>query len=69
MATKAWVKKDTCIACGVCPSLAPQIFGFGDDGLAENIIDPENKEAIPEDLTELAEEAMRSCPVDAIVVE
>jgi ferredoxin len=69
MATKAWVKKDTCIACGVCPSLAPQIFGFGDDGLAENILDAEAKEAIPEDLTDLAEEAKTSCPVEAIVVE
>ena len=35
MAKKVTVKKDVCIGCGLCTSTAPEVFAFGDDGLAE----------------------------------
>ena len=44
---KANVDKDTCIGCGACPSICPEVFSMDDDGLAK-AIDSE----IPEDVQE-----------------
>ncbi len=62
---KATVKKDVCIGCGLCTSMASEVFGFGDDGLAENILNAE----IPADLEDVVKEAAESCPVSAIETE
>lgn len=61
---RANVDKDTCIGCGLCPEICPEIFEMEDDGLAvaQDI-------EIPDDLLETAQEAEESCPVSAITVE
>lgn len=61
---KGYVDKDTCIGCGLCPEICPEIFEMEDDGLAvaKDI-------EIPDDILESAQEAEDSCPVDAITVE
>lgn len=62
---KAYVDKDTCIGCGLCPSICPDVFSMNDDdGKAEAITDE-----IPSELNDDAEEAAASCPVEAITVE
>ena len=33
------VSKDECIACGACGAVAPDIFGYDDEGYAENIFE------------------------------
>lgn len=62
---KATVKKDVCIGCGLCTSMVSEVFGFGDDGLAENILGQE----VPTELEESVQEAADSCPVAAIETE
>lgn len=62
---KAIVKKDVCIGCGLCTSLASEVFGFGDDGLAENI----HGEEVPAGLEDSVKEAAEGCPVSAIETE
>ena len=32
MAKKVVVNKDVCISCGLCTTIAAEVFGFGDDG-------------------------------------
>lgn len=64
---KAQVKKDACIGCGLCTSIASEVFAFGDDGLAENILG--NDTELPEEVCESVQEAADSCPVSAIVTE
>ncbi len=61
---KAFVNKEDCIGCGLCPSICPDIFKMDDDGLAiaEDI-------EIPEDILDEAKEAAESCPTDAITVD
>lgn len=61
---RGYVDKDTCIGCGLCPEICPEIFEMDDDGLAiaKDI-------EIPEDVEDSAKEAEESCPVDAITVE
>ncbi len=71
MAKFTIVDKDTCIACGVCVAVAPEIFGEDEDGIAENIYEDDNNEGvvdIPEDLHDALEEAEESCPSESIKV-
>lgn len=60
---KARVDKEKCIACGLCPSICPDVFEIEDDGKAGAIVD-----SVPEDLADDAKEAEESCPVSAIKV-
>lgn len=62
---KARVKKDVCIGCGLCTSVASEVFGFADDGLAENV----HGEEVPAGLEDSVQEAADSCPVAAIETE
>ena len=61
---KANVDKDTCIGCGACPSICPEVFSMDD----ESISVPMEGE-IAGDILESAKEAMDSCPVAAITIE
>jgi ferredoxin len=61
---KPKVDKDTCIACGLCPSICPECFDMQDDGKAGAIVDE-----VPDDAIDSAREAEESCPVNAIEVE
>ncbi|WP_125154585.1 ferredoxin [Clostridium rectalis] len=60
---KAYVDKDTCIGCGLCPGIAPEVFEMDDDGKAKTIVDQ-----VPEKSQDSSKEAEESCPVNAIEV-
>jgi ferredoxin len=59
----ASVDKDTCIGCGACPSICPEVFKMEDDGLATAYVNP-----VPSEVEDTAQEASDGCPVDAIHV-
>lgn len=61
---KPIVNLDTCIGCGLCPSIAPNVFEMQDDGKAHPIVD-----SVPEDSEDDAKESEESCPVNAIEVK
>lgn len=61
---KPSVDKETCIGCGLCPSICPSVFEMKDDGKAEAIVD----DVSGSDLDD-AKQAEASCPVNAITVE
>ena len=61
---KAHVDHDTCIGCGVCPSVCPEVFEMRDDGLSHVIVD-----TVPAGAEDAAKDAEESCQVDAITVE
>lgn len=60
---KAYVDKDACISCGLCPSICPEVFEMEDDGKAGVVTDE-----VPESQKDSAKEAEESCPVNAISV-
>ncbi len=61
---KGYVDKDTCIGCGICPDVCPEIFSMVDDGKAE-AVDTE----ISDEILDNAKDAEAQCPVDAIEVK
>ncbi|MDD6302887.1 MAG: ferredoxin [Bacillales bacterium] len=63
MAKKVTVNKDVCVGCGLCTSMADSVLAIGDDGLAEAIAD------VTPDTEDAVNEAVASCPVQAIEVE
>ena len=60
----AKVDESTCIGCGACPSICPEIFQMNDEGLAEAYVNP-----VPSSLEASAKEAADGCPVEAIHIE
>lgn len=60
---KANVDKDTCISCGLCPSICPEVFEMQEDSKAGVKANP-----VPKDSEDSAKEAEENCPVDAIDV-
>lgn len=62
---KVIVDKEKCIGCGTCVALAPEVFELGEEGKAEV------KELKTKDqrLKTSIDEAIKSCPVEAISYE
>ena len=54
---------DSCIGCGMCEGICPEVFRVGDSGKAEAI-----GEVTPE-VESTAAEARDACPVSAISIE
>lgn len=61
---KTKVDPDTCIGCGLCPSIAPDVYEMGDDDKAHATVDK-----VPDGSEGAAQEAADSCPVSAISID
>ena len=61
---KAYVDQETCIGCGLCPSVCEEVFELGDDGKAHAVV-----EEVPGGSEDSAKDAEENCPVDAIKCE
>lgn len=61
---KATIDQELCIGCGLCPTIAPEVFEMKDDGKAHEIVDE-----VPADQENEAQESADSCPTNAIHVE
>ncbi len=55
---------DSCISCGLCVEICPEVFELPDTGIAKVKVD-----TVPEELHDSCREAASSCPVDAITIE
>ena len=61
---KAFVDPDLCLGCGVCETIAPNVFRLGDNYIAVVLVDVVS----PGDEAK-AREAMDSCPEQAISIQ
>jgi len=60
---RAVVDQDTCISCGLCVSLCPEVYSFNEDEKSV-AIDGD----IPQEYQDAAQEGCDGCPVDAITI-
>ncbi|MBD3246695.1 MAG: 4Fe-4S dicluster domain-containing protein [Candidatus Omnitrophica bacterium] len=60
---RAIVDQDTCIGCGVCPSVCPEVFKMEGEKAVAHV------DEVPEDLQDSARQAASQCPVSAIRME
>ena len=60
MPRKVHVDQDECIGCGTCEGICPEVFQLNEETGKSEVIKPEGG---PEDLIE---EAIDSCPMEAI---
>ncbi|QNO14620.1 ferredoxin [Alkalicella caledoniensis] len=61
---QAFLNKDDCIGCGLCPQICPEVFEMedGEDkAFAKDV-------KITDELKDSAKEAEEACPVDAIKI-
>ncbi|MEM1684178.1 MAG: ferredoxin [Nanopusillaceae archaeon] len=61
---KVIVNKDTCISCGACIALAPEVFEWDSDGKSK----PIKEEISDNSLINKAKEAASICPTGSIKV-
>ena len=57
---KVSVNKETCIGCGVCACICPDVFEMGDDGKVKVLVEETDLEC--------AKEAAESCPTGSITI-
>ncbi len=60
---KVKIDDDLCTACELCVDTCPEVFEMGDD-VAIVLV-----EEVPADAEENAQEAVDTCPAEAIIVE
>lgn len=61
---KAKVDRDTCIGCGLCEDICPQVFKLDEESISTVIVD-----AVPTEYEQCTNEAVDECSVGAISVE
>lgn len=69
MAKYAMVNKETCIGCGNCEGIAPDIFDFDEKGLAFVKLDQnQGSVLIPDDKLDDLADAVEECPTESVKV-
>lgn len=58
------VSENTCIGCGACQAMVPEVFDLNDDGIAFVMDDAKIDENI-----DAVQDAADNCPTGAIAVE
>jgi ferredoxin len=61
---KTFVDPDTCLGCGVCESIAPNVFKLASEPYATVLVD-----VVPAEEEANVREAMDACPEQAISIE
>lgn len=55
--------EDSCIGCGLCPQICPEVFEMNDEGKAIVKV-----AVVPPEAEETCRESATSCPVEAIKI-
>jgi len=58
---KVTVNKETCIGCGICVQVCPEVFELGEDGKARVKVEETDASCV--------QDAASSCPTQSIKIE
>ena len=58
------VDQELCISCGACIDVCPEVFDWNEEDKAQSIV-----EEVPAEVEDQANEALESCPTNAIIEE
>jgi len=61
---KASVDKSTCLGCGVCVDVCPDVFELDEEGMAKSKVDE-----VPAEAESACRDAAEQCPDSAIQIE
>jgi ferredoxin len=61
---KVVVDPDTCLGCGICEGLAPDVFSLGAEPYAIVLLNP-----VPAEHQAAVRDAAEQCPEEAILIE
>ena len=59
---KAVVDRDSCVGCGLCSEICPDVFKMQEDKAVSKV------DKVPEGAEESCRDAAQQCPVEAITV-
>ncbi|QOS79429.1 ferredoxin [Paenibacillus sp. JNUCC31] len=63
------VDKETCIACGACGAVAPEIYDYDEEGIAFVALDlNQGTVNVPDTLEDELRDAFEGCPTDSIKI-
>jgi ferredoxin len=60
---KVFVDPDTCLGCGICEGIAPDVFSLGAEPYAVVLLDP-----VPEEYWDDVRESVEQCPEESISI-
>ena len=60
---RVFVDPDTCLGCGICEGIAPDVFSLSSEPYAVVLLDP-----VPAHLEADAKDAVEQCPEEAISI-
>lgn len=66
---KVKINKETCVMCGSCVAICPEVFEMKDDGIVDVKAEYQNTQIEDGILLEKAKQAKEACPTTAIETE
>lgn len=68
---KTKINRDTCIACGNCYALCPEVYESDDDGIAYCHLDNNafSDKNVPLEVESQVIDALECCPTGSVIVE
>lgn len=61
---KAIIDEDSCLGCGICAGIVPEVFRLGPEFHAFVLLNP-----VPQNYWNLVKDAYEQCPEEAISIE
>lgn len=64
------IERETCVGCGNCYAICPELYDCDEEGIAFCHIDNnEMSKKIPKELEKIAKDCLECCPTQSVIVK